>query len=158
MKARMTRLKAVLSAALLCAVVVPALAGAGRTADGTEPEALPNDLPAIRWVVVERNGRKAVGTSARVDCSKFVISQRAAVRHLKASVRISKWDYNHTIAWLSCFSDGRIGFADGRSAYWSIGEGGGSSVRFDEGEERYLYCDGCRLPHTGSWLHDYENK
>jgi len=74
-------------------------AGAGGSADGTEPHALPNDLPAIRWLVVEHNSRKAVASHPRVDCARFVLSQRAAMRHLKASVRISAWDYHHTIDW-----------------------------------------------------------
>ena len=81
------------------------------------------------------------------------MTQRTAVRHLKASLRISKWDSDHTIDWLPCLSEGRVGFTDGRSAYWAIAEGGGSSVRFDDGQEVHLYCANCRLPRTGSWRH-----
>jgi hypothetical protein len=147
----------VLVAALLCLVAFGARARSPAL-DGTEPATLPNDLPSIRWIVVERNGGKAVATPAGVDCSKFVISQPAAFRHLKASLRVSKWDYDHTIDWLPCLSEGRVGFTDGRSAYWAIAEGGGSSVRFDDGQERHLYCAGCRLPRTGSWLHKQEPK
>ena len=150
---------------LNCAVLLGALAmvpqGAWalpKAADGTEPQTFPNDLPAIRWIVVEYNGQKATGVSAAVDCSKFVMTQRSAARHLKASLRISKRDYDHTIDWLSCLSKGRVGFTDGRSAHWSIAEGGGSWLRFDDGEEVHLYCARCRLPRTGSWLHDYETK
>jgi hypothetical protein len=131
--------------------VLSAWAGAGGAADGTEPQALPNDLPGIRWLVVEHNGRKAVASHPHVDCARFVLTQRAAARHLKASVRISAWDYHHTIDWLPCLSEGRVGFVDGRSAHWAIGEGGGSSVRFDDGQERHLYCAACRLPRTESW-------
>ena len=80
-------------------------------------------------------------------------SSDGEVAHLKASLRISKWDYDHTIDWLPCLSAGRVGFTDGRSAYWSIAEGGGSSVRFDDGQEVHLYCANCRLPRTGSWRH-----
>ena len=86
------------------------------------------------------------------------MTQRTAARHLKASLRISKWDYDHTIDWLPCLSDGRVGFTDGRLAYWSIAEGGGSSVRFDDGQEVHLYCANCRLPRTDSWRHEYEKK
>lgn len=152
-----TALTRVCVVALLCLVTFGARARAP-VPDGTEPATLPNDLPEIRWIVVERNAQKAAAEPAGVDCSKFVISQRAAVRHLKASLRISKWDYDHTIDWLPCLSAGRLGFTDGRSAHWSIGEGGGSSVRFDDGQELHLYCANCKLPRTESWRHEYDTK
>ena len=149
--------KHALAMGALCTGVVGAWARPA-AADGTEPQTKPNDLPPIRWIVVERNGQKAVATPASVDCSKFVMTQRTAARHLKASLRISKWDYDHTIDWLPCLSEGRVGFTDGRLAYWSIAEGGGSSVRFDDGQELHLYCANCRLPRTDSWRYEYEKK
>ena len=149
--------KPALAIGALCATVIGAWAPPA-AADGTEPQTQPNDLPPIRWIVVERNGQKAVATPASVDCTKFVMTQRTAARHLKASLRISKWDYDHTIDWLPCLSEGRVAFTDGRLAYWSIGEGGGSSVRFDDGPEVHLYCAKCRLPRTDSWRYEYEKK
>jgi hypothetical protein len=124
MTSRSRFFKHALAMAALCMAVIGA--SARPAADGTEPQTQPNDLPPIRWIVVGRNGQKAVATSASVDCSRFVMTQRSAVRHLKASLGISKWDYDHTIDWLPCLSAGRVGFTDGRSAYWSIAEGGGS--------------------------------
>jgi hypothetical protein len=141
----------------LCTAVIGAWSRPA-AADGTEPQTQPSDLPPIRWIVVERNGQKAVATPASVDCSRFVMTQRTAARHLKASLRISKWDYDHTIDWLPCLSEGRVGFTDGRLAYWSIGEGGGSSVTFDDGQAVHLYCANCRVPRTNSWQHEYEKK
>jgi hypothetical protein len=151
-------LKNILVAAALCMAALSAWAGAGGAADGTEPLTLPNDLPAIRWIVVERNGEKAVASNPREDCARFGLTQRAAARHLKVSRRISKWDHDHTIDWLPCLSKGRVGFTDGRSAYWAIAEGGGSSVRFEDGSEVHLYCANCKLPHTESWRHEYNTK
>jgi hypothetical protein len=145
-------------AAALCRAALSTWAGAGGAADGTEPQTLPNDLPAIRWLVVEHNSRKAVASHPRVDCARFVLTQRAAARHLKVSRRISKWDYDHTIDWLPCLSEGRVGFTDGRSAYWSITQGGGSSVRFRDGQEVHLYCANCKLRRTESWRHEYGTK
>jgi hypothetical protein len=157
MKSRPGFLKYALVIGPLCVAALGAWARPAAV-DGTEPQTLPNDLPAIRWIVVERNGQKAVATPAGVDCSKFIMSQRAAARHLKVSRRISKWDYDHTIDWLPCLSEGRVGFTDGRSAYWAIAEGGGSSVRFDDGAVVHLYCANCRLPRTESWRHEYDTK
>ena len=151
-------LKNTFVAAALCMAALSTWAGAGGAADGTVAQALPNDLPAIRWLVVEHNSRKAVASHPRVDCARFVLTQRAAARHLKASVRISAWDFHHTIDWLPCLSEGRVGFTDGRSAYWAIAEGGGSTVRFDDGVEVHLYCANCKLPHTESWRYEYNAK
>jgi hypothetical protein len=157
MRIGLLKLKYTLAFGLLCMAAWGASARPA-TADGTEPQTHPNDLPPIRWIVVERNGQKAVATPASVDCSRFVMTQRTAARHLKASLRISKWDYDHTIDWLPCLSEGRVGFTDGRLAYWAIGEGGGSSVRFDDGHEVHLYCAKCRLPRTDSWRYGYEKQ
>jgi hypothetical protein len=46
----------------LCVGVIGAWARPA-AADGTEPQTQPNDLPPIRWIVVERNGQKAVATN-----------------------------------------------------------------------------------------------
>ena len=82
--------KHALAMGALCTGVLGAWARPA-AADGTEPQTQPNDLPPIRWIVVERKGQKAVATPASVDCSKFVMTRRSAARHLKASLCISKW-------------------------------------------------------------------
>ena len=101
MRSRSRFLKYALVVGPLCVAALGAWARPA-AADGTEPQTLPNDLPAIRWIVVERNGQKAVATPAVVDCSKFIMSQRAAARHfegLAAHIEVGLRPHDRPVAW-----------------------------------------------------------
>lgn len=150
------------SAALIGFAAVLAIGSAAHEAtaapspdDGTRPAITAHRLPAVRWVVIERNAGKAAAAPAAADCSRFVLTQARVAGLIRRARQISEWDYHHTIDWLPCFAGGRLGFVDGRSAHWSVGEGGGISLRFDDGAAVHLYCADCRLPNTGSWRHQY---
>ena len=56
--------KHALAMGALCTAVIGAWARPA-AADGTEPQTQPNDLPPIRWIVVERNARTRGGTITR---------------------------------------------------------------------------------------------
>lgn len=122
--------------------------------NGTEPVTRPNGLATARWIVIEENAAKARSAASRVDCSSFVLRQARAAQHLAQARRIDRHDFNHMITWLPCYAAGRVGFLDGRQASWSIREDGAAWLQFDGGREMFLYCPRCRLPQTGSWLHD----
>lgn len=136
---------------LLAAVCAQAAQPKAGVDDGTEPRIFPNDLPAIRWVVIEENAARAESANGRINCAKFVLSQSLVARHLTRASRIGEHDFKHMIAWLPCYAGGRVGFADGQAAYWSIREDGAASLHFDNGQERFFYCPQCRLPKTNSW-------
>lgn len=121
--------------------------------DGIEPQTFPSELPSIRWLVIERNAATARAARPGVDCSRFVLTQATAARFLSRARRIGEHDFKHMITWLPCFAAGRLGFSDGRSGYWSVGEDGSGTVTFDDGSEVFLYCPSCRLPKTDSWRH-----
>lgn len=127
---------------------------APRTHDGTEPITRPSGLTPIRWIVIEENAAKAKSAAAGVDCTKFVLTQAQAARHLRRVRRIDEHDFNHMITWLPCYAAGRVGFTSGSHASWSIREDGAAWLRFDSGDEMFLYCPHCPLPRTGSWLVD----
>jgi hypothetical protein len=114
----------------------------------------PTGLGPIRWIVIEENAARAKSAAPGVDCTKFVLTQARAAKHLAQARQIDEHDFNHMITWLPCHAGGRVGFASGREASWSIREDGGAWLRFDTGDEMYLYCPRCRLPRTGSWMYD----
>lgn len=146
-----------LLAAVILLLCISAPIHAARSAqvlgDGTEPQTFPSELPRIRWLVIERNAATARAAKPGVDCSRFVLTQAATVRFLSRARRIGEHDFKHMITWLPCFAAGRLGFSDGRSGDWSVGEDGSGTVTFDEGNEVFLYCPSCRLPKTDSWRH-----
>ena len=144
-------------AAVILLLILSAPIHAARSAqvpgDGTEPQTLPSELPPIRWLVIERNAATAKAAKPGVDCSRFVLTQATVVRFLSRARRIGEHDFRHMITWLPCFAAGRLGFSDGRSGYWSVGEDGSGTVTFDNGNDVFLYCPSCRLPKTDSWRH-----
>ena len=142
-----------LLAAAAAGLVSASLAASSPANDGTEPITRPSGLGPVRWIVIEENAAKARSAAAGVDCAKFVLTQQRAKRHLTQARQIDEHDFNHMITWLPCYAGGRVGFTSGRQASWSIREDGAAWLRFDSGEEMYLYCPRCRLPRTGSWMY-----
>jgi hypothetical protein len=140
-------------AAVAASLVTASVAASSQTNDGTEPITRPSGLGPVRWIVIEENAAKAQSAAAGVDCSKFVLTQQRAAKHLTAARQIDGHDFNHMITWLPCYAGGRVGFTSGRQASWSIREDGAAWLGFDSGEEMYLYCPRCRLPRTGSWMY-----
>lgn len=131
------------SALLLAA----ALGGASGCTPGSEyePPLCPTRLPAIRSLTIERTGQRAYAEpDGPRSCRAFRPSQAQVRRFLTRAGTTDAASADATLDRSPCQASGRVRFADGRTARWSVEMFRVGTLRFAGRPPMLLYCRGCR--------------
>ncbi len=81
------------------------------------------------------------------DCTDFVITPKLATFYFNHARPVSESDRMHRYAFSSCKAEGKVKFANGDEAEWTIQRGGMAFVDMLHGKFKdktiYLHCDKC---------------
>jgi len=109
-----------------------------------EPPLCPLELPPIQKVKVVRNAVKSEAeTNPAVRCGAFRLTPALVRRYLSQAKTTTANAAHHTLDWSPCYATGRLTFADGRSAEWSIDNLRSGSLTIEGAEPVTLYCPAC---------------
>jgi hypothetical protein len=81
------------------------------------------------------------------DCATFVIKPKLATFFFNHSRPVSNWDRMHLYDFSSCYAKGKVKFANGDEATWTIQRGGIAFIGMLHGELKdkviILHCEKC---------------
>jgi hypothetical protein len=109
-----------------------------------EPRLCPAHLPAIRVVTIERNALQT-GTEPQhdSDCSRFVLTPKLVQRFFRRARRVEDIRGEEAVERGPCQAEGRLRFADGRSARWMIEQVGTGTLWIGSSPPITLHCPNC---------------
>ena len=112
---------------------------------GTEylPALCASPLPVLKAVVIEQQASAEPGNSA---CAHFTLSQAQVARFFRQARLIKDENEGRAkLDWLPCASRGKLFFADGQTAQWSISPARSAVVVFESGQRLAMLCLSCRF-------------
>ncbi len=111
---------------------------------GTEylPALCPSPLPVLKAVVIEQQASAETG---HIACAHFTLSQAQVARFFRQARLIKDENEGRAkLDWLPCASRGKLFFADGQTAQWSISPARSAVVVFESGQRLAMLCLSCR--------------
>ena len=115
------------------------------------PALCPAALPAIRKVVVERNGQTAwKETNPPTSCRHFTLTPHQVCAYFAQARLTDHRSVHYTLPESPCYASGKITFADGRTGQWTIEQFAIATLTFNGGDTSHepitLYCPTCTKP------------
>jgi hypothetical protein len=137
--------KTLLVGLLICGSGLAHAEGGCVDATETDPRLCPAELPAVRHVRVDQQGRPShVPPEPLVNCRLFVLTPNVVRRYFARAMRVD--DSEHAVDRGPCEATGTLRFVDGKQAWWRIEQVGTATLVFDGSSEAItLYCNRCRF-------------
>ncbi len=84
---------------------------------------------------------------SKEDCKGFAVTPKLATFYFNHARPVSESDRMHRYVFSSCYAEGKVKFANGDEAEWTIQRGGMAFAGMSQGKFKdktiYLHCDKC---------------
>jgi hypothetical protein len=125
---------------LALAAMAQVAAGCSQAMDDA-PLLCPTGLAAVRSLVVEKVAQRAWLEKVQPpNCEAFAPDAAVMRRYLAQARRTDAGAVHHVLAESPCQASGRVRFADGRRAQWSVDQLGVGKLRFADGSTLLLFA------------------
>jgi hypothetical protein len=113
----------------------------------TDENRTPKQRPAIRKIVIEKNGSWSEMRSSSDEtpemCASFILKESNVRRFFKVARFSSSHEQVHDLDISRCYASGRATLQDGREATWLIDRARLGVFEFTSGGALYFYCRKC---------------
>jgi hypothetical protein len=112
-----------------------------------EPALCPLKLPPVRKLIITENAAtSSLETDSQEPCSSFTLNTSQLHRYLSKAKRVNEQDALHNLDWSACYASGKLIFADGSSAHWSVNRYRSGTLLMPDGKKISMYCPSCTFP------------